>query len=111
MKIRSLAFAIAAAFLMLGRAQAEPKLRVAVLEFTEKDAGRWSGHVGKAAEDWFVDSLVNVQKFHVMERQQLQNVLAEHAMRTERQADSIRRFIGSPEQMNCGAGCKPVPLY
>ena len=56
---------------------ADSKLRVAVLEFTEKGAGHWSGYVGKAAEDWFVDSLVNTQKFTVLERQQLDAILAE----------------------------------
>lgn len=59
--------------------RAEPKVRIAVLEFTEKDAGRWSGHVGRAAEDWFVDSLVNTEKFSVMERQQLEAILKEKA--------------------------------
>ncbi|MBI5016565.1 MAG: hypothetical protein HZB55_13880 [Deltaproteobacteria bacterium] len=53
------------------------KPRVAVLEFTETGAGGWSGNVGRAAETWFVDSLVNTQKFKVLERQQLQALLAE----------------------------------
>lgn len=50
--------------------------RIAVIQFTEK-GDHWSGHVGTAAEDWFVDSLVNTKKFSVMERQQLQALLDE----------------------------------
>lgn len=53
------------------------KPRIAVLGFSEESAGHWSGHVGTAAEDWFVDSLVNTQRFSVLERQQLQKILAE----------------------------------
>lgn len=56
---------------------AQPRTRVAVIEFTEKAGGHWSGYVGKAAEDWFVNALVNAQKFQVMERQQLQSLMQE----------------------------------
>jgi curli biogenesis system outer membrane secretion channel CsgG len=67
--------------LVLGLAEGgragDAKPRIAVLEFTETDAGHWSGHVGKAAEDWFVDSLVNTQRFTVLERKQLDAILAE----------------------------------
>jgi curli biogenesis system outer membrane secretion channel CsgG len=51
--------------------------RIAVLKFTEKSSGNWSGHVGTAAEDWFVDALVNTKKFSVLERQQLEALLRE----------------------------------
>lgn len=51
--------------------------RISVLEFTEKSSGNWSGHVGRASEDWFVDALVNTNKFTVLERQQLENILRE----------------------------------
>ncbi|TAL18023.1 hypothetical protein EPN96_03115 [bacterium] len=51
--------------------------RIAVLKFTEKSSGNWSGHVGTASEDWFVDALVNTKKFSVMERQQLEALLRE----------------------------------
>jgi curli biogenesis system outer membrane secretion channel CsgG len=70
-----------------GMARAEPKVRLAVLELTEKDAGGWSGHVGRAAEDWFVDSLVNTRKFSVVERQQLNSILAEHAFQLSGSVD------------------------
>lgn len=64
-------------FLASGSALAESKIRVAVLEFTEKNAGRWAGNVGKATEAWFVDELVNAGKFKVLERQQLAGLLQE----------------------------------
>ncbi len=58
------------------RAQdAPPKMKIAVLTFTEKSGSR----IGTATEDWFIDELVNTKRFRVMERAQLTNILNEQS--------------------------------
>ena len=54
--------------------RAEPKIRLAVLQFSSVGGGH---DVGEAAEGWFVDSLVGTKKFQVMERTQLNAVMKE----------------------------------
>ncbi|TLN09733.1 hypothetical protein FDZ71_09875 [bacterium] len=68
--------AVAASVLLAASAFCADGPRIAVVKFTEK-GDSWSGHVGTAAEDWFVDALVNTKKFKVLERQQLQSLLNE----------------------------------
>ncbi len=68
---------------------ADAKPRIAVIGFTEKAAGSMSGHVGKAAEDWFTNELVNTKKFTVMEREQLQSVLNEQSFQLSGAVDQL----------------------
>lgn len=81
---------LGAALLAPGLLQAQDKLRIAVLPFTEKSEGTgWhTGKVGTATEDWFIDELVNKGKFRVMERAQLANILNEQSFQMSGAGDA-----------------------
>jgi len=81
---------LAALFLLVAPqwCHAESKIRIAVLEFTEKNVGQWKGNVGKATEVWFVDELVNAEKFQVLERQQLVALLEEKGFQMSGDVDT-----------------------
>lgn len=68
---------------------AEKKIRIAVIGFEEKSAGHMSGRVGKAAEDWFTNALVNTKKFSVMEREKLQSILKEQSFQMSGAVDQL----------------------
>jgi curli biogenesis system outer membrane secretion channel CsgG len=74
--------------LLLGLAvpcSAEQKIRIAVLHFSDTHTGRMSGHLGKATEEWFVDSLVNTKKFQVLERSQIKELSKEQQFQGSRE--------------------------
>lgn len=57
------------------------KIRVAVMDFANNSDWHWWGdNLGAAANDEFVTQLVNTGQFSVIERQQLQNILAEQSL-------------------------------
>jgi curli biogenesis system outer membrane secretion channel CsgG len=67
---------MAAALLAGGVAAFAQKPRIAVLKIGNKSE-YWHGTLGPAIEDWMVDGLVQSGKFRVVERQELDSILAE----------------------------------
>jgi curli biogenesis system outer membrane secretion channel CsgG len=65
-----------------------PKMRIAVMNFTESGHGYWSGNVGSATEGWFVDELVNTKKYRVMERAELEKILNEQGFQLSGAVDA-----------------------
>ncbi|MBW2109356.1 MAG: hypothetical protein JRI36_11935, partial [Deltaproteobacteria bacterium] len=55
-----------------------PKARIAVSQFTDKTGrGWWTGRIGDGMRDMLATALFNTNRFIVLERQQLGEVLAE----------------------------------
>lgn len=76
-----------------------PKMRIAVLNFTESGNGYWHGNVGSATEGWFVDELVNTHKYRVMERKELEKILGEQGFQLsgavdQRTAVKVGKMLG-----------------
>lgn len=57
-------------------AEAAPKPRVAVIEFKNKAAQAW-GHAGAAAQDILISELVRQEKYTVLDRERLSEVMQE----------------------------------
>lgn len=70
---------IAVVLVMAGLTVMAQKPRIAVLKIENKSE-YWHGTLGPAIEDWLVDGLVQSGKFSVMERQQLNSILAEQGL-------------------------------
>jgi curli biogenesis system outer membrane secretion channel CsgG len=78
--IRAVAVALAAALLAVATpAAAQAKPRVAVIEFKNKVSGwGWGWYqAGTNAQDMFVTELVKAERYRVIEREQLQAIMAE----------------------------------
>ena len=74
--------------LRAGDSAPAPKMRIAVMNFTESGHGYWSGNVGSATEGWFVDELVNTKKYRVMERAELEKILGEQGFQLSGAVDA-----------------------
>ncbi len=82
-------------------AAAQPRVRVAVLRFEDNTPHQWwdSRQLGDAAADVFVTELVNAGTFSVIERNRLNDVLAEHNLAasgaiTPQSAVELGRLLG-----------------